>query len=222
MQTTADILQAIHRIVVGDTDYPSSGEDDYDLRLGLVNDYIKEWEDEEGTLWNELWKMASFSSTSASSYDLSSTVSDLNFPGGFVELVSSTGGSSYWDVKKLEDVRLLTNDQTPWCYFLGNPQSGFTIYFNPNCVPGSGTIKFPYYKQATQVTEGTDKPEMSDITYLIHMVASQVLSTDDPGESDKHFEIGQNKLRAMKTRNMMTPPWQSDRLEDKRGVGFGL
>ena len=97
MQTTADILQAIYRIVAGDTDYPSSGEDDYDLRLGLVNDYIKEWEDEEGTLWNELWKMASFSSTSASSYDLSSTVSDLNFPGGFVELVSSTGEYRDWE-----------------------------------------------------------------------------------------------------------------------------
>lgn len=62
---------------------------------------------------------------------------------------------------------------------------------------------------------------MSDPTYLVNMVASQLLAEDDPSGSDKHFTLGQNKLRAMKTRNAMTPPWMSDRLEDKRGVGLG-
>lgn len=214
-----DIINRIHRITIGDSDYPSSGDDEYDLNLGLINDFIDEWQNEEGILWNELWKEASFASTSATSYDLSSSVSDLVFPGGYVTLESS--GATYWEVKKLEDVINLTNNQGHWCYFTGDPQNGFTLHFNPNCYPGDGTIKFPYYKKATHLSDTTDLPEMSDPTYLVHMVASQNLAEDDPGSSDTHFEIGQAKLRAMKTKNLMSPPWQSDRLQDKAGTGFG-
>lgn len=215
-----ELQKKIHRIVEGNVDYPTSGDDDYELRTGDINDFISEWYKEEGVLWNELWKMASFASTSSTSYDLSAT-DNIDFIGGFVELVPSTGATTYWDVKKLEDVELIKDSQERFCYFTGDQNNGFTLNFNPNAYPGAGTIKFPYYKIPADLVNGTDKPEMSDPTYLVNMVASQLLAEDDPSGSDKHFTLGQNKLRAMKTRNAMTPPWMSDRLEDKRGVGFG-
>lgn len=231
-----DILQKVHRIVELNVDYPSSGDDEYTLRTGLINDYVDAWDKEEGTLWNELWALASFASTSASSYDISSSVSDMRFPGGFVELVDANGGSYKWEVIKPEEVRLRTNSSsdwdyqytgisTRWCYFLGNPQDGFTLYFNPSFYPGAGTIKFPYYKKATRLTTGTDKVEMSNPEYIVHMVASDLMAQDDPGEADKHLQIGQNMLRTMKTQNLMTAPWMSNRVEDRAGhlggIGFG-
>jgi hypothetical protein len=218
----SDIQQKIHRIVELNVDYPVAGDDEYDLRTGLINDHVEDWENEEGILWNELWKLASFTSTSASSYVLSSvspTITDMKSPGGFVELNSS--GSTYWEVKKPEEVRLLTNNSDPWCYFLGNPQSGFTLYFKPNCYPGGGTIKFPYYKTATRLVADGSKPEMSNPQYLVHMAASDILAQDDPGESDKHLQIAQNLMRAMKTSNLMSAPYMKNRVEDRAGLLWG-
>lgn len=224
-----DILKKVHRIVELNTDYPTSGEDDYDLRFGLLNDHIDAWDTEEGILWSQLWTLASFSCSGATSYTLSGVspvITNMRFPGGFIEHVSSTGASVYWDVIKPEEVRLHTNDSYSYAYFLGDPQTGFTLYFNPNLFPASGgTIKFPYYKKATRLTTGADKPEMSDPEFLVHSIASDVLAQDDPGESDKHLQIAQSRLRGMKTLNAMNTHWQKNRVEDLAGVtmssGFG-
>ncbi len=230
------LQQRIHGLTELNVDYPISTDDEYTLRTLLINKWISNWELEEGILWNQLWALASFASTSATSYSLVSSVSDMRFPGGFVELVDSGGSSTYWDVIKPEEVRLRTNNstawdyqytnsQTKWCYFLGDPQAGFTLYFNPNYYPGTGTIKFPYYKKATILSSASDKPEMSDPDYIIHGVVSDLLAQEDPAESDRNFQIAQAKIRAMKTTNFMTPYWQSNRVEDRLGhlggAGFG-
>lgn len=234
--TLENLQKRIHLLTEVNVDYPTSSDDEYSLRTALINKWISDWDHEEGILWNELWGLASFASTSATSYSLTSSVSDLKYPGGFVELVDSNGGSTHWEVIKPEEVRLRTNlstdwdyqytgTQTKWCYFLGNPQAGFTLYFNTNYYPGSGTIKFPYYKQATVLASASDKPEMSDPDYIVHGVVSDLLAQEDPAEADKHFQIAQAKLRAMKTQNLMAPFWQSNKILDRAGhldgVGFG-
>lgn len=218
-----DILEKIHRIVELNVDYPTSGDDDYDLRFGLVNDYIDTWGLEEGVFWDELWALASFSCTGATSYSLVSSVSALRTPGGYVEFVSSGGASTYFDVIKPEEVRLRTTSVEPFAYFLGDPQTGFTLYFNPNYYPtdATGTIKFPYYKKPTLLTVGSSKPEMSNPAFLVHSVASDILSQDDPGESDKHLQIAQNYLKAMKTLNAQKAPFMRNRVEDRAGHLFG-
>lgn len=219
--TLDDILKMTHRKAEGNVDYPTSGEDDYTLRLGLINDYISVWEREEGTLWNELWKVASFASTGATSYALSSSVADMRFPGGYVEVVDTSGASLYWDVIPVEEVRLKTNNGDRYCYFTGDPQNGFTLYFNTNQYPSGGTIKFPYYKKANWLANASDKPEMSDPMYLVHAVTSDLKSSDDPGESDKQWQLAQSRLRAMKTLNLMDAPWTSSRVEDRSAVRYG-
>ena len=234
-----DLQQKIHRIVELNVDYPDSSDDEYTLRTGLLNDHIDAWEKEEGVEWDSLWVLASFTSSSAASYALSGVspaITNMRYPGGFVDLVDSSGGSTYWEVIKPEEVRLrtnnatawdyqYTNEQTRWCYFLGDPQAGFTLYFNPNFIPGTGTIKFPYYKKATRLADAGDKPQMSDPEFLVHSVASDVLAQEDPGEADKHLQIAQSKLKSMKTQNMMAPHWQINRVQDRSGhlsgSGFG-
>lgn len=221
MSNLTQILQKIHRVVESNTDYPASGEDDYTLRLGLVNDFIEEWSKEEGVNWRELWSQASVSATGADSYDLTSVVPDIDFPGGYVSVTDGTSATQYWNVIETQVVANVTNSSERWCYFTGDPQNGYTLHFNPNAKPSSGTISFPYYKKATLLVNGSDVPEMSDPSYLVHMVSSQVLAEDNPADSDKHFTLGQSRLRAMKTRNITPPEWQSNRLQDRRGVGFG-
>ena len=221
MNTLTELLESIHRKVSKNVDYPTVGDDDYTLRVGLINDYIDEWNKEEGVNWNELWAKASFASTSAASYDLSASVSNMDFPGGFVELIDSSGGNTKWEVKKLGDIQSVDTSQGSWCYFMGDSNNGYTLYFNPNNHPGAGTIQFPYYKVATHLSGPTDTPEMSDPSYLIHMASSEVMQEDDPASASNEFSLGQSRLHAMKTRNITPPEWQSDRLQDKRGIGFG-
>ncbi len=234
--TLANLQARIHLLTEVNVDYPTSSDDEYTLRTALINKWISSWEAEEGMRWNELWALASFTSTSATSYSLVSSVADMKHPGGFVELVDSNDGSTHWEVIKPEEVRLRTNlstdwdyqyagTQTKWCYFLGNPGAGFTLYFNTAMYPGAGTIKFPYYKQATVLSTSTDKPEMGDPDYIVHGVVSDLLAQEDPAEADKHFQIAQAKLRAMKTENLMAPYWMSNRVLARAGhlsgVGFG-
>lgn len=216
-----DLQQKVHRLAEVNADYPTSGDDEYDLRTGLINDKIDDWEKEEGTLWNELWAQASFASTSATSYSLVSSVADMKFPGGFIELAPTTGASIYWDVIKPEDYQQHKDTQKAFAYFLGNPQAGFTLYFNTNLYPGAGTIKFPYYKKATRLAVSADKPEMTDPEFIVHGVVSDILAQEDPANSDLHLEIANSKLKSMKTGNLMSAPWQEARVRSRAGALYG-
>lgn len=221
------IVQAVHRITEGDVDYPTSTDDDYTLIKDLSNDYLHLWESEEGTLWNELWGEASFASTGATSYSLSSSVSDMRYPGGYVYLDPGEGATLYWKVIKPEEAQLKQDNSEYWCYFTGNQFAGFTLVFNPNIYPSSGgTIKFPYYKKVTELSTGASKVPMSDPYYVVHGVASNIIGSEDPGESNKQFQLSQSRLKAMKTLNLMVPYYQSNQIKDRqmdigRG-GFGV
>jgi len=220
-----DYLQTkIHAIAELDADPPSSGEDDYTIRTHLINKWIKSWENEDGMLWNELYKLGSIPSTGATSYALSSfSMTDFKRPGGFVY----DDLNNYYNVIQPEEVQLLVPSTTSlYSYFLGNQGAGYTIYFGASYPATGRTISVPYYKTATELTLTTSKPEMSDPYYIIHGVVSDLLSTEDPSESTKHFQIAQNIMKNMKLRNYQVPYWQSNQLPNlnaRLGTGgFGV
>jgi hypothetical protein len=206
-----------------DADPPTSSDDDYTIIKRLANHWIHQWEQEEGTLWNELWAQASFNNTGATSYSLTSSVSNMMFPGGYVLFTSSTSSNTYFNVVKPERVTDLKDNTQAFCYFTGNPQSGFTLYFNPNYYPtgSTGTINFPYYKKATELSTGGSLLEMSDPEFVIHGCVSDWIVKKDPAESDRHFQIAQGKLRGMKTRNLMDI-WSQENKIPQRSYGFGV
>lgn len=214
-----DLQQRIHRKAELDSDYPTAGETDYTVRTGLINDWIHNWEDEEGVLWNELFTEGSITSTGATSYVLSSSaITNVKYPlGGFIRIVDSNSNTVLiYKIKKPHEVQLSVNSTEQYAYFLGDPQNGYTLYFNPSIPPTSGTtIKFAYYKKATELSSSTDKPEMVNPLYIVHGVVSDIYSTEDPSESDKNFQIAQAKLKAMKIRNMQPAWYQENYIKDR-------
>lgn len=215
---TLDNLQdLIHITAELDDNTPTSSDTDYIVRTALLNKWIRNWEHEKGMFWNELWAEGSITSTGATSYVLSSSgITDFRFAGGYIYATSTDGGSYWIPIKKLEDVELLKNESKIYAYFTGDHANGWTIRFNPNTYPGSGdTIKIPYYKVATQLTTGTDKTEIADPDYLVHGVLSDILSQEDPGEADRHFQLAQDKMSGMKVRNILPPWFHPGAIEDR-------
>lgn len=222
--TESDIQDQIHYMYEGDIETPSSGDDDYTLRLGLENAAINRWENEDGMLWNELWVKVQDAADgdkttdgSASSFDCPS---DFKFPGSYVRV-----GSTYYTVIPQEKVPQYTTTTEKVCYFTGNPQNGYDLNFLT--APDSDTLYYEYYKTADSLSDTTDIPEMSDPYFIVYFVVSRLFELDGQTKNAmKAFQEAEARLVQMKTRNMQAPWYQDSRVEDKGyqdGVGgFGL
>lgn len=215
----SDLQQAIHTLSELDADTPTSADDDYTVRTRLCNKWIKSWENEDGMLWSELKKLGTITSTGASSYALNSfTMTDFKRPGGFVY----DDQNNFYSIIQPEEIQLyVPTSGLTYAYFLGDPGTGYTVYFGS--APATGrTISIPYYKTATELTTGTSKPEMSDPYYIVHGVVSDLLSTEDPTESSKNFQLAQNILKNMKLKNMQVPWFQNNQLPNRNSkIGIG-
>ena len=218
-----DAIEYLNTLYEGDSDAPSSDEDDYSIWLSLFNLAIDLWENEEGILWKELFvKLADAADgdkTTAAS-DTSYTVpTDFKFPAsGYVWLGTGTNKTAYKVIKQ-EDIVLYENDSSNWCYFLMDTTP--TLEFNPNLtIKADLTINYNYYKHATKLTTGTDTFELSDPMFVVYYALSEL--NKEEGDSTA-LTIATQKLDAMKTRNVL-PAWiQSDSLlTTSVGDGFGL
>ena len=93
--TESDLQDAIHVLYENDPTTPASTDDDYTIRRRLINIMINRWENNMGTLWNELWTNTSVVSTGATLTIAASTKTyaaptAFLFPGGFVKVVDGT------------------------------------------------------------------------------------------------------------------------------------
>ncbi len=227
--TLQEIQESIQVLYEGDTDTPTSGSEDWNLRTELINAAINRWEKEGGVLWNELWVKLSdaadgdkTTAADTTSYDCPS---DFKAIGGYVRL-TGTDGTTYYKVIPTQDVQLYDNSTTALCYVTGNASNGFDINFIS--APAAGlTINYEYYKEADTVSQTTDVLEMSDPYFAIYFTTSQLFSNDGRiNEKRDEFVKAEARLRQMVVRNGQNPWWQDNTIKDTdfdQGVGgFGV
>ena len=218
-----DAIEMINTLYEGDSTPPSSGEEDYEVWMALLNAAINIWEYEEGMLWDELYTKLSDNSTGG---DTTTTAGDYSyncptafrFPAsGYVWLGTGTNKTAF-KVIKPQDLQLYENDTSNWCYFLtdGSP----TLEFNPNCqIPDGYTINYSYYKHATALTTGASTFEMADPMFAVYYALSELKKEE--GDTTA-LSIAQQKLEGMKTKNVM-PSWYQDiNLRPINDGGFGI
>lgn len=222
--TLTDLENQLHVILEGDTDYPVSGDDDWDTRLALINFVINMWESEPGIFWNGLYARNEAGGTIAvgdTTYNLSA---DVNLLGGFIELVLTTGDTVYVPVIKQEDAQNITAQDSKACYVTGAPGS---FVLNLTWTPATGdaeigaTIKYTYYKFATRMASASDVCEISDPTYIVDAVVSEIKKQDNDPLYPLYEQRAQAKLSAMKARDEELPFNQDNSVQDDL-VGFGL
>lgn len=178
------ILQAVHRSYQGDTDYPSSGDDDYSLRLGFLQDEVRSWGN-QGSEENIEWKELFTTLTDAATGDKVATANDNDYscPTDFVHLtswVTITDGNNakqYYEVIEPNRVVEKTKNDSSgnWCYITGNENDGYTLHINS---PVAGTINYNYYKTPYIPTSGSHKPEMRRPYYIVHGILSKLFELD--------------------------------------------
>ena len=217
-----DALEYLNTLYEGDSDAPSSDEDDYSIWLSLINIAIDIWENEEGMMWKELFvKLADAADGDKETDGTNSYTLPTNFrfpASGYVWIGAGTNKTAYKVIKQ-EDIVLYENDSSNWCYFLMDTSP--TLEFNPNLSMTTGdTISYNYYKQATKLTTGADTFEMSDPMFTVYYALSELKKEE--GDTSA-AAIASQKLEAMKIRNIM-PAWiQSDSLlSTSIESGFGV
>ena len=216
--TLTQAIQKLNTLYNGSSTPPTSGEEDYTVWTDLLNTGINIWENEEGCLWKQLFVKLADAATGdkttdgTSSYDLPD---DFRFPNSaYVWLGSGTNKIPY-KVIKVEDVQLWENNTEKWCYFING-----SLEFNPNLTMTTGdTISYNYYKNATEVSTGSNTFEMSDPMFAVFYALSELKKEE--GDTSA-LSIATQKLEAMKTIDAMTAEFQDSTLLNQTTEGFGI
>jgi hypothetical protein len=217
--TLQDIMDEIYVAVDNDPTNSTNQDDEWTARLRLINMGIKAWERED-VLWNELWSTYTHGSavTGAQTYVIAAT--DFRFPGSYVSFTLN-GAVTYVEIIKPEEAfkYLNNNNGIQAVYITGNPSAGWTI--NLTWIPVSGdqfygsTMSLNYYKSATRMATTTDKPEMSDPSYLVNFVAYRKnLYNGRSNVAQDYITQAQSCIDNMKIRNEMRVPYGHRGIED--------
>lgn len=199
-------------LVEGNTSYPSTSDDIYQTRLQRVATAVRNWENEEGVFWNELYTRLADASdgdktivSGTSEYD---APSDFRLPLGYLRLVDGSGNSTYYRKIKPHDVQLYDGTANKLWYVTGSKATGYKIHIipEPDDTVDGYTISYEYYKYATVPSSGSDIFEMSDPLYVAYWAAAEELREENPGLADYYTQVALNKLNAMKIKNG-SPTW---------------
>ncbi len=193
-------------MINNDVDTPTSTDDEYILRLSLINTAIGNWE-ETDVFWDELHKIYTHGATvTGQTYTLSFT--DFRFPSGQLQLVLN-GVTDYIPIISVEEYETYRGEARI-AYITGNNNAGWTLNLGWTPVAGDGTygatIKLAYYKYAVKLANAADKPEMSDKNYILYWVTAQKSLLE--GQNNKYTIFTGEATRCleqMKIQNTLSP-----------------
>lgn len=201
-----NILEAAHRRYDGSTDYPTDGDNDYDVRIGVINDLIAIW-DAEPVEWNELFVLGY--TMSAVAGKIQSLPSDFRKPLGSVYVE----GEEYTYVRPADIKKTLDdNDSAKFYSIYGKPGSR-TLYFSQSLTLND-EIEFDYYKTATALANPTDVPDMSDTMYLYNGLVAFLYEQDARIDKSTEYENKMtDSLHNMIIANEVNPEGNIDTME---------
>ena len=217
--TENEIINAVYYLVEVDSEPWGTADDEYLTARGLANIAIDRWEKYENTTWNELF-------AKYSDYETNNVTTDsysYNCPDDFIRPCSfvRVNGELY-DVKKPQEIASLKESTDKWVYFMGNPNDGYTLNFNPNLtmIPDQ-TLDFEYYKGATKFATSTDVTEVPDPYFIVYFVAAHM---GDEGINTDYFQMAEARLEQMRSVNMSGLFGVSDNINNSldSNSGFGL
>lgn len=225
--TESEIIDQIYSAYENDSTSWSSTSAEYLTARRLCKAAILRWEYLEGTRWNELY------TTLTDAADGTKTITagtytygcptNMHYPPqqtSYVRLVTSSGSKTFLPVIPLSKVEQMGQSTDAFCYFTGNPKSGYTLNINPNLNLTTGdTINYEYWKNATYFTTTTSTTEMSNPFFIVHYVLWRLYKSDGLlNEAQEEFNTAEALLDQMKSEDI------SVITDDISGiqVGFGI
>lgn len=227
----SEIFEQFYTLYRGEADVPTSTDDEYTVALALSTEAINRWANYDGTYWKELFTtlqestqvLPALVTTIATGVSTYAAPTDMREAGGFVRLKDADGNTTWsYPIKEVQDVQNMP-DTANYCYFTGNPNSGFTLHLNPapEAHLNGLEIDYVYYKKPTLMTTATDKPDMADPMFIVHrMLANRFRVSRNPYYSSAKIDA-EDCLKTMQLGNnsgTWTNPWS---LNDPTGSVWG-
>jgi len=217
MLTLNQLQDKIHKIYQGDSSTPTAGSEDYIIRTNYINDAIHDWAYHQGVYWRQLFTTLSSSSTGDKTASSSTTTynapTDLVAFSSWLKITDNNGVSYYYYYKKNDDVMkaVRINPAEKFFYLTGKPGS-YVININS---PVNGTINYPYYKRATELSSSSDVIEMSKPYFAIYKAVAQLYELDNRNDMVlKYTQLAKNIMDEMIIENETAPFNTSYTLDD--------
>lgn len=212
--TITEVLQMIHIKYEFNVDYFVPTSEDYLVRLGLVNDKINMWENEDGILWRELFTTVNDTLDVNSSFALT----DFILPANRLEI-----GDEYYEYispELLQEQQKMSSGMNVFTITGGDADKSLTVY------PAVGAQPFSlrYYAKARTYTTGleTEPLHMADPYFAIYAVVSELYLDDgDTEKAGVAMQIATQKLDGMKSKNAAVPVFVDTKQPDYEFKGFG-
>lgn len=232
-----NLINAIQLQLLNDPTPPAPNSQEYVSYANLIaNLAIPAWENERGTLWQELWVDVPNDATISAGLTNIPLPSDFKFiGGGYVRLTYPSGTIRQFPIKKIEEIELNPQNTMPYFYVQGNIKSGFQLILGWTPKAGDAeigaTVSFRYYKFASvptldtsgTLTNGSDVPEMADPYFIVYKVAAQVAAATYNMNMYQVMEDKANySLLNMRMANDMASNFMDDYVKDIDGLlGYG-
>lgn len=222
-----DLFKAYYTQYRVEAEIPTSADDEYKIGLVLANEAINRWANYDNTFWKELYQTAQLEAdgdlvitTGTMQY---ATPSNMRIAGGFIRLFDANNVTRVrLPILEPQDAQFRTDKQN-FAYFIGNPNTGFTLVLNPTPIDSwvGLHIDYVYYKKPTLFVGGTDLTEMSQPYFIVHrMLASRFRGSRNPYYSSAKGDA-EDVLTTMKMENNSgnwSDPWK---MADNSGSQWG-
>ena len=213
----------------GESETPSSTDDEFTIGLRLANTAISRWANVDGVYWKELFSTLQSAATGTKTIATGDTTytapTDMREAGGYIKILDGNGDEkTRYPIIEPQEAQFKDANST-YAYFTGNPTSGFTLNLNP--APTSDlnglSIDYVYYKKATEFTTGTSTTEMANPGFIVHhMLANRFRVSRNYGGYQTAQRDAEEALKNMQQDNMSgtwANPWS---LADNSGSIWGL
>lgn len=222
-----DLFEQYYTLYRAEAQVPASTDDEYTIALALSKEAVNAWRSYDNTFWGELFTNLQSAGTGTKTLSTGVTSyaapTDMQQVGGYLRVLNAQGLTvQRYKIIEPQEAQFRV-DQEPHCYFLGNPNTGFTLHVNP--APDTSlnglSIDYVYYKKPTYFTTGADFTEMSDPFFVVHrMLANRFRASRNP-YSQTAKQDAENSLRQMQAANNSgnwANPWK---VADHSGSTWG-
>lgn len=214
----ADLMSDLYLDFEKSVDTPDKTSEDYLVRLRYVRKAIKNWENEKGIDWKELFGTIS-QTLSAGVYNNNTgagTLESFKRAAGFLRV-----GTDKYDYVRPEQVEKEVRENiSKKIYTVTGSKGTFAINVYPSI---SGAFTLNYRKAATLFYTGneTTEIEMSDPEFILEFVLAQLyLDDSNQAQATVEMQIASEKMEAMQLANETVPFYQNNDVPDS-GIAFG-
>lgn len=217
--TEADLQKIINTRYNQESTPPDSDDEDYLLRRELLNQFIQDWQNETGVIWEALRTNTDLVSTGAT-LTITSPTTSYAAPTEFCKL----GGKVYLygtdgllkrrvSIIKAIDAGDYRGRNLLRAYVTGNPKVGFKINFTSvNSDMTGWTMKYDYQTYATIFSTAADVTEVPDPLYLAFSVLSELHRPSRVALATEYENDARRRMETMILDNLMNTPGEANEL----------